>query len=64
MIEKFFPNLIAIWPQFLQAIWETIYMTFFFINNRRNFRISYRHRTDNYSKRRDQRRQFHIQYRR
>ncbi|XYL49559.1 methionine ABC transporter permease [Oenococcus alcoholitolerans] len=29
MIEKFFPNLIAIWPQFLQAIWETIYMTFF-----------------------------------
>lgn len=27
MIKQLFPNLIHIWPQFLQSIWETIYMT-------------------------------------
>lgn len=28
MLKQIFPNVINIWPQFLQSIWETIYMTF------------------------------------
>ena len=28
MLAKWFPNVVKIWPQFVQATWETIYMTF------------------------------------
>lgn len=28
MLKQIFPNVIHIWPQFTQSIWETIYMTF------------------------------------
>lgn len=28
MIAEWFPNVVKIWPQFVQATWETIYMTF------------------------------------
>ncbi len=28
MLAEWFPNVVQIWPQFVQAIWETIYMTF------------------------------------
>lgn len=28
MLANWFPNIITIWPQFLQATWETVYMTF------------------------------------
>lgn len=28
MLAEWFPNVVKIWPQFVQATWETIYMTF------------------------------------
>ncbi|KAA8434239.1 methionine ABC transporter permease [Weissella sagaensis] len=28
MLANWFPNIVTIWPQFLQATWETVYMTF------------------------------------
>lgn len=28
MLKQIFPNVAHIWPQFVQSIWETIYMTF------------------------------------
>lgn len=28
MLKQIFPNVVHIWPQFVQSIWETIYMTF------------------------------------
>ncbi|TLQ19328.1 ABC transporter permease [Lentilactobacillus parafarraginis] len=28
MLKQIFPNVIHIWPQFVQSIWDTIYMTF------------------------------------
>ncbi|EHO53095.1 D-methionine transport system permease protein MetI domain protein [Lentilactobacillus kisonensis F0435] len=28
MLKQLFPNVVHIWPQFIQSIWETLYMTF------------------------------------
>lgn len=28
MLKQIFPNVVHIWPQFVQSIWDTIYMTF------------------------------------
>lgn len=30
MLKQIFPNVAHIWPQFVQSIWETIYMTFWY----------------------------------